>query len=269
MAPEDRPTDADRPADDQLAGAHAQLETALSLALGGFRLLDQGLELTDGGFVHLLGADGAGRLVLVLLVSEADEETVSRSLEALELAVDHAAVVHHHLTGGHASASGLDPRKAPRLLLVGEEFPLGRVRRLTTFCRRQSQVELYELRVLRSSIGETLYLYRIAGQATAPQGGGTTDRPTGAGESRPKLELIDHLGQRLRGLDPSLEPRAVKGGRVWTFRGEDFVEARPEPDGSLAVRIADQSEITLRNTRELDLFLEKVVAEYLKRMGGA
>lgn len=256
---------------------HDQLEQALDLALGGFRLIDQGLELSGGGLVHLLGADGAGRLVLVLLVSEFDEETVSRGLEALELVLDHGPVLHHHLSGGQFDALGLDPELPPRLLLVGEAFDQERTRRLTAFCGRQEHAELYELRVLRTGAGESLYLHRLAGriERQAAPARGSSPTPPAATLSQ-RGDLLELLSQRLRGLDPALDVRDLPHGRRWNQHGSagllhdgPLLEARLEGDGSLTVRLSGGDSERVRSVRELDGFLERVVATYLRGLSGA
>jgi len=246
---------------------HDQLERALDLALGGFRALDQGLELSDGGLVHLLGADADGSLVLVLLVSEDDEETSTRALEALDLALEHGHVVHHHLTGGPAPALGLDPARPPRLLLVGEAFELARLRRLTTLCHRAERAELFELRTLRTGAGDSLYLHRLAGTAPAVAERVEPRRslaPRSRGFGEGGGDLLELLTQRMRGLDPHLEMVDTPAVRRWLRSGAaDLVEARAEGDGSLTVRLAGSATETLRNARDLDAFVERVVARYL------
>jgi hypothetical protein len=285
--PQDRPTEGSGTPDgatrrhEPLSAApstHEQLEQALDLALGGFRLTDQGLELSGGGLVHLLGADGAGRLVLVLLVSEYDEETVSRSLEALELVLDHGPVLHHHISGGNYDDVGLDPDLPPRLLLVGEAFDLERTQRLTRFCGRQEHAELYELRVLRTGAGESLYLHRLAGRIERQNTPFRRPNPTPPAPAvlSPRGDLLELLSQRLRGLDPALDVRDLPHGRRWNQHGSagivhdgPLLEARLEGDGSLTVRLSGGDSERVRSVRELDTFLERVVATYLRGLGGA
>lgn len=248
--------------------AHDQLELALDMALAGFRTLDQGLELADGGLVHLLGADATGRLVLVLLVSEDDEQTATRALEALDLALEHGQVLHHHLTGGRAPALGLDPARPARLLLVGEAFDLGRLRRLGSLCVRAGSIELFELRTLRSAAGESLYLHHLAGEPQPRAIAAAPPTPPAASET---IELLELLTRRMRGLDPKLELLDTPAARRWRRpgadhdAGRDLVEARGERDGTLTVRLVGGARETLRNARELDAFVERVVAAYLDR----
>lgn len=252
---------------DEADATHDQLERALDLALSGFRALDQGLELADGGLVHLLGADAGGSLVLVLLVSEDDEQTATRALEALDLALEHGHVLHHHLTGGPAPALGLDPARPPRLLLIGEDIELARLRRLTTLCQRADRAELFELRTLRTGAGDSLYLHRLAGTAPAGSEARRSEtvipRPM-ATRSRGSLDLLELLTQRMRGLDPHLEMVDTPAVRRWVRPSStDLVEARSEEDGSLTVRLAGAASEPVRNARELDAFVERVVAAYL------
>jgi hypothetical protein len=258
--------------------AHAQLVDALDMSLGGFRLVDQGLELAGGGFVHLVGVDGQGRLSLVLLVSESDEETVSRGLEALELANEHGAVVRRHVARGE---NGLfDPQLAPRLLLVGEAFVLARIRRLATFCAREPDAVLLELRILRSARGESLYLHRLAGskepraaaeepirEVTPPRAAVRAPEAPAPVRSQ-RGDLLELFTQRLRGLDPNLAVRTSTAGRSWSHQDALFVEARLEMDGTLTVRLEGTEAQRVNTVRELDAFLERVVAAYLRRLGG-
>lgn len=261
------------------ANAHTQLVQALDLAIGGFRLVDQGLELAGGGFVHLVGADANGRLTLVLLVSESDEETIGRGLEALDLASEHALVLHHHMGGGEF-AGLLDPSLPPRLLLIGEAFVLPRIRRLATLCAREPDALLFELRILRSSRGESLYLQRLAGEKEPRGATLARSEPAPRPSPAPKApeaplpvrsqrgDLLELFTQRLRGLDPNLALRSTGAGRSWSHLETLFVEARLEMDGSLTVRLEGTEPQRVHTVRELDSFLERVVAAYLRRLGG-
>jgi hypothetical protein len=81
-------------------------------------------------------------------------------------------------------------------------------------------------------------------------------------------DLLELFTQRLRGLDPNLAVRTSTAGRSWSHQDALFVEARLEMDGTLTVRLEGTEAQRVNTVRELDAFLERVVAAYLRRLGG-
>ncbi len=246
-------------------GGEAALEASLAQAIRGFELVDQALELGRGQHAHLLGVDAEGSLVLVLLVAGDAETAPLRALDALRYGTRHGEAIVRHLN--HAR---LLPDAGLRVALVAEAFDETALERLRPL--EGAGVEAYALRTIRSRGQESSYLEPVVGGGrasfSAVPKASSVEELLGSLGSRQR-EVAGEVRARLERLDERLALSAESGSMVWRREGEELAVLEFEGEhlsrGSAPGRSPGRSPRTLDSERELELFVDDVVAEYLRR----
>ena len=242
-------------------GGEAALEASLAQAIRGFELVDQALELGRGQHAHLLGVDAEGSLVFVLLVAGDADSAPLRALDAVRYGTRHGAALARHLN--HAR---LVPGGALRVALVAESFDETAIERLRPL--EHVGVEAYALRTIRSRGLESSYLEPVVG--------GGRPRLTAVPNSSSLEGLLDSLGSRQREiaaevrarferLDERLVLSAESRSLVWRREGEELAVLEFEGERTSRGHASGRALRTLDSERELELFVDDVVAEYLRR----
>lgn len=233
----------------------AALEHSLAEVVPGFALLDTELEFAKGRWIHLLGVDAAGALVLGLSVAGERPEILCDVLDVLNFEQRFGAALRRHLDDGR-----LVNGRAPRLVLISESYSEGVLQRLAPL--RESGVEPFELRALKSKRRKSMFLVRADGESPADL------RDEGFAELVAKQDagaqgLARRLAARLRRLDPDLTPGTRDQTALWTVGGLPLVQLELQGDVP-QVRLGTESARPLADEEQLEILLDEVVGVYGK-----
>jgi len=256
------------------AAAHlrAALVASLAEALGGFEVLTQQLELSGTApgsaaleAADLVGHDGAGRLVLVLLYdAETDLEGAAGLLRALDLAAEVAG--NQGLLERHWGRNFC--LKAPLVVLVGSYFPTRLQRRVAVL--GPDRVRLFQVSELRSAEGATTYFTPwAAGVFDGERGQEVVDVAAFLADLEPAAAGIAAvLRERLARLVGDLQLHRTSGGIDWRWRGYGLcsisvrgerIEGRVDaPGGGVSGTIRN-----LSGGDELEAFLDAALVRFL------
>jgi hypothetical protein len=235
-----------------LADVRPGLLSALATALPDLEWIDRNLELGDGRRVDLVGVDGGGRALALVLVGEDEEQALLAALDA------HAWFAQHKgLLDGHFGHPRLDPERAPRVVLVAERYSermLARVAGLDP-----SIVQALELRQVTSQRSVRTYLVpaRSATHSESP------DDPTGArallrGLTPEAAALAERLLRRLVRADDEIDLAADGAGVRCTLDGEALcgLQARR---GALLGWVGESAPQPLVHTEDGEAWIEQVL----------
>lgn len=233
----------------------AALERSLAEVVPGFALLDTELEFAKGRWIHLLGVDAAGALVLGLSVSGDRADVLFDVLDVLNFEQRFGSALRRHLDDGR-----LVNGRPPRLVLIAEDYSDEVLERLAPL--REAGVEPYELRALKSKRRRTMFLVRADGEAPADmQGEGFAELV--AKQDASAQGLARRLAARLRRLDPDLTPGTRGQTALWTVGGLPLVQLDLEGDLP-QVRLGTESARPLADEEQLEILLDEVVGVYGK-----
>ena len=237
------------------------LESTLERNFPGLEVLDRDLELSERFRADLVAMEQSGRLVLVILVEGDGDEPVLASIEALAFAEHNAAVLPAHF-----EEPRLRTDQPPRVLLVAQRFPQGLLARLRPLF--DSSVELFEVRCVKSSRGDNVFLTAVGGEPQVLVTGSTATEASFLSRLAPDQESIArHALDRLARIDEALLLAASGSRLTWSFRGVDL--ARLEMIGNrLYGTVAPGHEPrALRSSAQVDFFVEEVLARYVSCLG--
>ncbi len=233
----------------------AALERSLAEVVAGFALLDTELEFAEGRWIHLLGVDAAGALVLVLSVAGERPDVLFDVLDVLNFEQRFGAALRRHLDDRRLVAG-----RPTRLVLIAEEYDAEVLDRLLPL--REAGVEPYELRSLKSKRRKTLFLVRADGEAPT-DGANEGFADLVARQEAGAQGLARRLAARLRRLDPDLIPSTRGQTALWTVGGLPLVQL--DLDGDVPkVRLGTENARPLTDDEQLEILLDEVVGVYGK-----
>jgi hypothetical protein len=253
------------------------LEAGLREHVPGFEVVDRDLDLDRAPGIglpqvagspvavrraDLLGLDRRGRLVLVLLVDGADDETVLSALDAVAFAQQTRAIAAQHWRARGASA-----HEEPLVVLIARSFDPRRVAALSTL--RANAVRLFELRSLRASGRSAVYLLPrdLEGSTTArtPR----TPAELGAVLDDATRALFTDVVRRVGRIDDDLMCELRHDAVHWNFRGRDLCALQVSRE-RLAGSVGDPpDDFVLEEPRHVEAFLDRVMRAYLSTLDGA
>ncbi|MCZ6598465.1 MAG: hypothetical protein O7B99_12555 [Planctomycetota bacterium] len=238
-------------------------EATFEEILPGVEILDRELEFDDGSRADLAAVDGAGRLVLCLFAGDDPDRSALEVLDTLAFVTRNTPLLARHL-----ASARIQPDLDPRVLVVvdpGDARLIGRLTRLAG-----NELELYEVRTVKSSSGERAYLVPVEGHA----GGGSpapTASPASFVESLPTAlaETGRLLVERMARLDDELVSKTGRDAVTWSFR--DRVLARIERvgdhlQGGLG---AGEEPQRIETSEDVGRFLEAALGHLVELLGEA
>ncbi|MFT5283881.1 MAG: hypothetical protein ACI8TQ_000031 [Planctomycetota bacterium] len=237
------------------------LEATLERNFPGLEVLDRDLELSARFRADLVAMEQSGRLVLVILVEGDGDDPVLASVEALAFAAHNAAVLPAHF-----EEPRLRTDQPPRVLLVAQTFPEALVARLRPLF--DSSVELFEVRNVKSSRGDNVFLTAVGGEPQVLAASGTATEASFLLRLAPDQESIArHAIDRMARIDEALLLAGSGSRLTWSFRGVDL--ARVEMIGNrLHGTVAPGHEArALRSKAQVDYFVEEVLGRYVSCLG--
>ncbi len=254
-------SDGSRSAADELdePALEAPLLAGLAEVFPGFELLDSDLEFERLHRIHYVGLDGEGRLTLVIRVRGEGHTAVLRALDARDFARRHLAPLLKHLGASRARAD-----LEPRIALVAPEFDERLRRRLDGLVG--AGVEAYELRRLRSHSGELVFLAPLGGFGAAVQVAAPTLEEWLTTLAPERRQQVEELLTRLERLDEGLAVEQERHGLRWRIGERPLASLEVDSDGGVRLTVAGRPPRRWRTPRDLDLFLDDTVAEYLARL---
>jgi len=224
----------------------------LEEGLGGFEVLDHDVLFDQVARAKLVGTDGDGRLVWVLVAEGDDDRTALTALDALAYSRANVELVARHFQRG--TDSGTPARlalvlPAPRPELVERLRPL-----------LAQGLELLTVRTISSPAGERSYLLPQGGAVAArPAVGESSEEAFLAGLSEGQRDLARTLARRMKRIDDDIRVEASAVGLVWSHAGLALAQIERRDTG-LAGGVAPEFQ-PLRLASELDLerFLDAAV----------
>lgn len=235
-----------------LADVRPGLLSALAAALPDLEWIDRNLELGDGRRVDLVGVDGSGRALALVLVGADEEQGLLAALDAHAWFADHQS-----LLDGHFGHPRLDPERAPRVVLVAERFSERMLARLSGL--DPAIVQALELRQVTSQRSVRTYLV----PARSAAHGASPDDPTGArallrGLAPEPAALAERLLRRLIRADDEIELSADGAGVRCTLDGEALcgLQARR---GALTGWVGEDAPEPLAHAEDGEAWIEQVL----------
>ena len=242
-------------------GVAQALASGLADVLLGFEVIDRDLAFDEGGRADLVGVDGSGRPVLVLVGGEDSDRIALEVLDTLSYARRHAVLLARHLRSPR-----LRPGAEARLLLVQPSPDPRLVDRLLPLLGRG--VEIFGVRTLSSAGGERSYLVPL--EPPRPSGG--LGRPQSGGAfledlSGMQRELCRTLVQRMRRLDDELEVEGGPSGILWSVQGETLAQVERGEGGLRGGVAPDFEPRRLVAERDVDRFVESAMTRLVQLLG--
>jgi hypothetical protein len=223
----------------------ASVASGLSEVLHGLEIVDRDLELEPGRAADLVGVDGGGRLVLVLMVDGDADATALAALDAVAHAQRNVGVLAQHL-----QVTRLRAEQAALVVLVTERFgerTLGRCAALDP-----ELVRLFELRRVASARGENVYLAPVLPISwRAADAGSRSSEVFLESLAAAQREIAELLVKRVAHIDDQLVLDATERSLSWRLKNElvacllaveDRLEGQVPPDAR-PKRIAHKSEV--------------------------
>ncbi|MEZ6016418.1 MAG: hypothetical protein R3F49_14970 [Planctomycetota bacterium] len=217
------------------------LQRAIAEALGGFEVLDRQLALsgaTDAPAtapgaasaadadpsatatvrpVDLVGVGPTGRLVLVLILQEAERElALERALDLVARTQEQRPLLERHFNRSL-------PASAPLVVLVGTDSPVDLVRRIGAI--GFERILALEVRELRSAAGVTTWIAPL--QPRVALDGAASLRAFVASLDPAIGALANVLDERLKRLDGGLAVLRTPDGLDWRWRGRSVCSVAP------------------------------------------
>lgn len=239
------------------------LQGALERCIPGLVILDRDLELNGDHCADLVGVEGNGRLVMVLLVEGSGDEPVMAAIEALAFARRNATVLPVHL-----DAPRLRVDLDPRVILIAQSFDEHLMDRLHPL--QQGSVELFEVRLLRSARGENIYLSAMDSTlgTSRPSVGEDISTEAFLAQLPPEQELIAReCLEKLSRIDEELELRVRNVGAQWSFRGAELARLEWIDEALHASVAPDYTSRYLRSSAQVDLFVEEALVRHVRLIG--
>ena len=245
-----------------LADVRPGLLSALASALPDLEWIDRNLELGDGRRVDLVGVDGSGRALALVLVGEDEEQALFAALDA------HAWFAQHKgLLDGHFGHPRLDPERAPRVVLVAERYSERMLARISGL--DPAIVQALELRQVTSQRSVRTYLV----PARSAIHGESPDDPTGArallrGLAPEAAALAERLLRRLVRADDEIDLAADGAGVRCTLDGEALcgLQARR---GALAGWVGEDAPEPLVHAEDGEAWIEQVLRALRRLLPGS
>jgi len=243
-----------------LAGFREGPLAALREALPGLELVDRDLEVGAERRADLVGVDGDGRAVAVLLVDGGDEQAPLVALDAFAWLARHRALLAAHL-----ESARLDPGLEPLVVLVAERFEDRQLERLAGLSR--AAVRCLELRTVTSQRGERTYLV----PAPFPFGEGDALDPEGTHAllralSPEAAALAEGLLRRLDRVDDELERAADGHGVVWSLADQRLCGLRAAR-GMLHGSVGRRAGAPIHSSADAEDFVERVMRYFARWLG--
>jgi len=238
------------------------LVPGLREGLGGFEVIESDLELGGGLRADLVGVDGGGRIVMVLLTSGRGSKTVLLALDA------HARVRRDlELIARHLDSPRIRPELPPRIVLVARCFSGRVIERLMPLLSRT--IDAMEVHTLASSEGERTYLVPVGPPGAVGLASATNDTPETFIEALPEdlAELARSLIERMERMDEEVEAAASRTAVSWSLGGQAFARlalAGSELRGSVPARAEDRP---IHSRVDAELFLDDALAGYAGMLG--
>lgn len=242
-----------------LADVRPGLLSALAASQPDLEWIDRNLELGDGRRVDLVGVDGSGRALALLLVGEDEEQALLTALDA------HAWFAQHRsLLDGHFGHPRLDPARAPRVVLIAERYSERMLARLAGL--DPAVLQALELRQVTSQRSVRSYLV----PARPAPFGESPDDPTGArallrGLGPEAAALAERLLRRLVRVDDEIDLAADGTGVRCTLDGEALcgLQARR---GGLCGWVGEGTAEPLVHAEDGESWIEQVLRELRRRL---
>ncbi len=239
------------------------LQGALERCIPGLVILDRDLELGGAHRADMVGVEGSGRLVMVLLVEGSGDEPVMGAVEALAFARRNATVLPVHL-----DAPRLRVDLEPRVILIAQSFDEYLMDRLHPL--QQGSVELFEVRLLRSARGENIYLSAMdpsLGTSSSSVGEDISAEAFLAQLPPEREHIARECFEKLARIDEELELRVHSTGAQWSFRGGELARLDWIDEALHASVAPDYTPRYLRSSAQVDLFVEEALVRHVRLIG--
>lgn len=239
-----------------------EVAPALARAPHGIEVLDHGLALSKTTRVDLVGVDGAGRLVLVLLVAGAAADAHA-ALEALAFVRRRGQQLAEHLGRPLARAS-----ETARVMLIAGAATRALCDLVAPLA--VAGIELCEVCELESHRGTRTFVGPVSGRATsvAAAAGRPGDQARDEAGDEPgrsaRDELLEDLVRRIERIDERIEVERSAKTLRWRLDGRELCSLSfggALPGGRVG---GDEQRIELDDGAVAEAFLERVMERFLE-----
>ncbi|MFT7479335.1 MAG: hypothetical protein ACI80N_002629 [Gammaproteobacteria bacterium] len=252
------------------ADRRQDLERELAGVIRDFEIVDRDLVVGDSLSIDWLGFDGEGALVLVLWTAGEGGRVVLDLLDALAFVRTHLDVLARHWHLAAPEAPGADGGPVPiddtahtpvRAVCLAEHFDTEALQRLSVW--GSAELDLFEVRTVRSERGEGAYLVPARGPAGEP----------GAAAVRASFfdgvpEQFHVLGrafiERMSRVDEGVKLVEGEGAADWFYRGQRLGALRAGEvrlEASLAGSTTPQGVL---GEGDVDDFVDRVLARLVE-----
>jgi len=261
-----------------LSNSDADRRLALERELAGviheFEIVDRDLAVRDSLSIDWLGFEAEGKLVLVLWTAGEGGGLVLDVLDALAFVRSHLDVLARHwklaapeASGGMGEPTPIDETSTVevRAVCLADHFDAEALERLSV-CGK-TVLDLYEVRTVRSEVGEGAYLVPVAFQ-----GRGLQDEHVKASFIDGVPESFHPLARafmtRMARVDEGVELVECEGAADWFYRGQRLAALRAD-DARLEASLAGSSApVGVRADSDVDDFVDHVLARLIELSDG-
>lgn len=238
-------------------GALAQ---GLEDVLDGFHLLDREVRFDEAVRADLIGVDGSGRLVWVVVADDSDDRTALAVLDGMSFARRNPALLRRHFAAG---VRGGGANKATRLVLVLPTERTNLAERFKPFTGRE--LEILTVRTITSGAGERSYLTPVGTGGEVSDLVPSQDRDAfldALPEGQRGLARI--LVERMRRMDDELSFETSQAGVLWTYQGETLAQLEHRDTGLAGGVAPEFSPLRIATELDVERFLDAAVGRLVR-----
>ena len=245
------------------------LKASMLEVFPGVVLHDRDLELcnADGATASrspraaFVGLDAEQRLVLVLHARDPDGESPALlCLDALAFASENASALAQHL-----GRPDLRTDAPARIVLVVSRLNPRLARRL---CALHAEIEVCELRTLRTASSSARYLVPVALSSTQRIAACAPDAQSFAASlPQEQRELAERLLTRMSRVDEEIVATTAQDAIHWRFGHGSLARLEVSPVGLRGSAPPGGQECSIESEDDIESFLEEVMLQFARELG--